>query len=72
MQSIPPLRATTLTRLSIEHLNRVSVDSWHANAEFWDDYWGSEGNDFYQILEKLMLERRVDLYSAAKLAAGPR
>jgi len=48
------------------------VDSWHANAEFWDDYWGSEGNDFYQILEKLMLERRVDLYSAAKLAAGPR
>lgn len=32
-------------------LNEVSVNSWSANAKFWDDFMGSEGNDFYQILE---------------------
>lgn len=47
--------------LSVDDLNRASVDSWSVNAEFWDDFMGSEGNDFYQILEIPAVERLVDL-----------
>jgi SAM-dependent methyltransferase len=61
------------TGLSVDDLNKVSVDSWSINAQFWDDYMGSEGNEFYQILEMPALERLLDLREgehALDLATG--
>jgi 2-polyprenyl-3-methyl-5-hydroxy-6-metoxy-1,4-benzoquinol methylase len=56
-----------------DDINKASVESWSINAEFWDDYMGKEGNDFYQVLEAPVLERLVSLQegeSALDLATG--
>lgn len=31
-------------------LNRQTREIWDANAEWWDDYVGAEGNDFHRVL----------------------
>jgi 2-polyprenyl-3-methyl-5-hydroxy-6-metoxy-1,4-benzoquinol methylase len=58
---------------SADDLNKASVESWSTNAEFWDEYMGKEGNDFYQILEAPALETLVSLQEgefALDLATG--
>ena len=42
---------------SIASLNAISVNSWDQNASFWDDYMGSDGNDFFSVLELPGVER---------------
>jgi cyclopropane fatty-acyl-phospholipid synthase-like methyltransferase len=38
-------------------LNDISVASWEANASFWDDHMGHEGNEFFNILEMPAVEK---------------
>jgi 2-polyprenyl-3-methyl-5-hydroxy-6-metoxy-1,4-benzoquinol methylase len=45
------------TDISIDSLNNISVTSWEANAVFWDDFMGDEGNEFFNVLEMPAVER---------------
>jgi len=48
---------TQSTDVSVDSLNGVSVASWEANAAFWDDSMGDEGNEFFNVLEMPAVER---------------
>src|SRR5271154_3235161 len=48
---------TQSTEVSIDSLNDFSVASWEANAPFWDDHMGDEGNEFFNVLEMPAVER---------------
>lgn len=43
--------------MSVDSLNDISVASWEANAGFWDDHMGDEGNEFFNVLEMPAVER---------------
>lgn len=45
------------TDVSNDSLNDISVASWEANAAFWDDFMGDEGNEFFNVLEMPAVER---------------
>jgi 2-polyprenyl-3-methyl-5-hydroxy-6-metoxy-1,4-benzoquinol methylase len=45
------------TDLSVDSLNDISIASWEANAAFWDDFMGDEGNEFFNVLEMPAVER---------------
>lgn len=47
--------------MSIDEWKLASLASWNANARFWDNYIGSGGNDFVQLLEMPALERLAGL-----------
>ena len=55
--SIHPSADPVLEPASIASLNATSISSWDANASFWDDFMGSDGNDFFCILELPSVER---------------
>lgn len=42
---------------STDSLNEISVASWEANAVFWDNHMGDDGNDFFTVLEWPALEK---------------
>jgi 2-polyprenyl-3-methyl-5-hydroxy-6-metoxy-1,4-benzoquinol methylase len=45
------------TDAATDSLNEISVASWEANAAFWDNHMGDEGNEFFNILERPPLEK---------------
>lgn len=47
--------------MSIDEWKLASLASWNANARFWDNYIGSGGNDFVQLLEMPALEHLAGL-----------
>src|SRR5277367_4766060 len=49
------------TDASTESLNEISVASWEANAAFWDNHMGDEGNDFFTVLEWPALEKLASI-----------
>lgn len=52
-----------MTETASEHveLNAEVREIWNANAGFWDDYMGPEGNDFHRLLVSPSAERLLDL-----------
>jgi len=50
-----------------------TLDSWEANAEFWDGAVGEEGNRYWQLLQAPCLERMIPVQPDCKaldLATG--
>lgn len=50
---------SSLPNLSVSELNKISVDAWSRNADYWDAAMGQDGNDFFQVLELPALKRLV-------------
>ena len=40
-----------------DSLNDISVAAWEANAVFWDNHMGDEGNEFFNDLEMPAVEK---------------
>ncbi|KXJ96469.1 S-adenosyl-L-methionine-dependent methyltransferase [Microdochium bolleyi] len=63
---------------SLDAAHVQSMYSWEANAEFWDNSIGQDGNQYWQLLQRPALERMIPLPSpetrpgrrALDLAAG--
>lgn len=47
--------------MSFENANNETRRAWDANASFWDDRMGEEGNDFVKMLQWPALERLLPL-----------
>lgn len=45
------------TDVSDDSLNDISVAAWEANAVFWDNHMGDEGNEFFNDLEMPAVEK---------------
>lgn len=41
--------------------HRESIDSWDANAAYWDEGVGREGNKYWDVLQRPTLERLVQV-----------
>ena len=52
---------------STNSLNQQTREAWNANAEFWDERMGDEGNDFHQTLIRPPTQRLLNLQPGQKI-----
>lgn len=44
-----------------------TLDSWEANADFWDETMGAAGNEYWNLLQKPYLRKLIDVQPGCRV-----
>ena len=53
--------------MNSQDANAASLAAWDANAAYWDDYMGAEGNDFVNVLIWPVVQRLLDVQPGQRI-----